>query len=736
MSTQPALYPPAPPGIPSDLTTPPPRYRLLVVVVLASLLLFVLLYLALVAGTGYLVYWSVTFPLRDVNKFSLAVKVGVMSGSAMLFLFLLKGLFKTRKVDSSHNIPVTEAEQPELYAFVRQLCRDTGAPFPRRIYVSHEVNAAVFYDSSLLSLILPVRKNLLIGLGLVNTLDLGEFKAVLAHEFGHFSQKSMKLGTYVYTANGIISDMVYGRDHWDNLLRQWQCLDIRISFPAWGLAGVVWVLRKVLAGIYRIITLGNLALMRQMEFNADLVAVSVTGSDALIHALARLDFANQSLLQAVRDLQDASDHKLYSADLFFHQTQAARYLRQLRHDPQLGQPPALPPDSAGRSRVFQPGEGVVPTMWATHPSNHDREENAKRHYIRSAADDRSPWLLFRHRDDLCGRVTRQVYQLCLGSPAEQLPLAPPAEVQQFIDAEHAEMTHDDRYHGLYYGRLLEPGRLDELLRHLPAPRAELTRRHAALYPANLKERMDAYRQRLAELEQLNVLRLGLVPMKGKEFTFRKYSYQQKELPQLTEMVQEELEEDRRWQQALDREVLLVNYQMATYQNPPQASELADRYRFHLEVQGLLNKLGEQRGRVDGMLQFLATRPNLDQAAFREMLGIFSEAYRALEDSVQATDRLRLPRLRNMTEGQLLGRFLLEERLVPGPSLHAQSLDGAWIQAFLKQLALVLDRLSRVHAKSYGGILALQEQIGKEWVQAAAPATAEASAPATGAVVTS
>ena len=55
-------------------------------------------------------------------------------------------------------------------------------------------------------------------MGLVNVLTLSEFKAVLAHEFGHFSQNSMKLHRYVYTANRIIADMVIGRDWLDNLL--------------------------------------------------------------------------------------------------------------------------------------------------------------------------------------------------------------------------------------------------------------------------------------------------------------------------------------------------------------------------------------------------------------------------------------------------------------------------------------------------------------------------------------
>ena len=46
--------------------------------------------------------------------------------------------------------------------------------------MSARVNAAVFYDLSILNFIFPSRKNLEIGLALVNVLTLSELKAVLA----------------------------------------------------------------------------------------------------------------------------------------------------------------------------------------------------------------------------------------------------------------------------------------------------------------------------------------------------------------------------------------------------------------------------------------------------------------------------------------------------------------------------------------------------------------------------
>ena len=65
----------------------------------------------------------------------------------------------------------------------------------------------------MLSLFIPPRKDLLIGLGLVNVVDLVEFKAVLAHEFGHFAQRSTALGRYLYVANQVMRDVIYGRKY-------------------------------------------------------------------------------------------------------------------------------------------------------------------------------------------------------------------------------------------------------------------------------------------------------------------------------------------------------------------------------------------------------------------------------------------------------------------------------------------------------------------------------------------
>jgi Zn-dependent protease with chaperone function len=650
------------------------------------------------------------------------VLLGIASG--VLCLFLVKGFFKRRRAEQSLRVEVTKKEQPVLFAFLRRLCRDTRAPLPRRVYLTAEVNAAVVYQASFWGLLLPTSKDLVVGLGLVNRLNLSEFKAVLAHEFGHFSQNSMKLGTYVYTSNRIIGDLVFGRDWLDDVVAFLRGVDIRIAVFAWAFTGVLWALRKALQGLFRAINFANTALSRQMEYNADLVAVSVTGSDALIHGLARLDFAADSLAQAWADLQAAADHKLFSRDLFYHQARAAEYLRAFRKDPRLGEPPALPEDPRQAVQVFPPEDTSVPRMWATHPSNHDREVNAKRHYVRSPLDGRPPWVLFADAAAVRERVTRQLYEATGRRPG--LGLQDPEAVQAFIDEEHAESTYNARYQGLYDQRYLEPGSLDELIRAAPGALADadlLAEAHAGLYGDELRARMEAHQVRRGEHQLLARLAGGAVELTGKDFQFRGARREAAEARGLLDGVRKELEQDFNWMARLDRQAFLVHYAMARQVGEAVARDLEERYRFHLALQEIHGRLSGHEQGVRGTLARLGGKPQLTREEFDHVLGVFREAHRALQTALQAAVRLRFPALKNVTAGQPLHPFLLSQFMIEGPS-GANGLDGAWVGQFLGQAGEVIDKAQRVLFKSLGGILTLQESIAERW---AAPARTSAAA---------
>ncbi|MBA4187788.1 MAG: hypothetical protein C0467_07190 [Planctomycetaceae bacterium] len=739
------LYPPTPASVPVDLTKPSANYRSRVLLVLACLLLFVGIYLCLTAGSAYACYacfaWlaedeprPTPLPAQQINprtgyRTAPAQQVrqqrsekpvvwlfigGIASG--LLFLFLVKGLFKRSQYDPGVRVEVTEIEQPTLFAFIRQLCKDTGAPFPHKVFLTPDVNAAVSFQESLLTLVFPTRKNLIIGLGLVNRLNLSEFKAVLAHEFGHFSQNSMALGSYVYTTNRVVGDIVYGRDWLDDLLAAAGRIDLRISVFVWTFAGGLWVLRKALEALFRGINFAHTSLSREMEYNADLVAASVTGSDALVFALARLDLAGDALGQAWSDLSVAADHKRYSRDLYFHQTKAAEYLKLRLNNPMLGEVPPLPDDPTQTVQVFKPEDTSVPKMWATHPSNHDREANVKSRYFRGPTDERSPWELFADPSKVRELVTRRVYEVAQKAKPEQLE--DPEAVQEFIDTEHAETTYHPRYHGLYENRYVKPGDIAELCVRSSweefEDRSRLAEAHAQLYGDELKTRMEAHKARQEELTKLARVTHGAVELTGKDFEHRGQRYRLTDAPQLLKQVEGEVDADYEWMHALDRQAFRAHYAMAAHLGKEDRASLEEWYRFHTAAQNIHTVLVAQSREIGYTIAALTGQRQLEQAEFQNALGVFRTAARTLREVIVSAHSLRLPPLKNLPAGDPLGQFLLAEPLIRDLAADTQTLDGVWINDLSRQVGEAREKLTRILFKSLGGLLALQEQIAERW----------------------
>ena len=211
-------FPAGPASVPQDLTQPPATYMRRVALAMAGLGLFLVLYVALTGWLGFTAYRLIAASIEGGDDSFGGFIVG--AGAAFLTVFMVKGIFFMKHGRANDfEIEVKPAEQPALFEFLHTLADEAGAPRPHRVFLSSRVNASVSYDLTLLNLLLPSKKNLEIGLGVVNTLTLGELKAVLAHEFGHFTQRSMAVGRWVGTAQQIAAHIVAKRDMLDRFRR-------------------------------------------------------------------------------------------------------------------------------------------------------------------------------------------------------------------------------------------------------------------------------------------------------------------------------------------------------------------------------------------------------------------------------------------------------------------------------------------------------------------------------------
>lgn len=411
MATAIFLYPANPANVPAAITQPSPAFKKEVSGVMGSIVLFFVVYLVLfilsIALAIACLYGGFAIIRNIGSVFGIIAGVCVMGLGVMVFVFLIKFLFAVSRYDRSGIIEITEEEQPQLFAFIRQLTIDTQTPFPKKIYLSADVNASVFYDSGFWSMFLPVKKNLQIGLGLVNTLNISEFKAVMAHEFGHFSQRSMKLGSFVYNVNKIIHNMLYENTSYAGFLRSWASIGDIFAIFANVTAKIAQGIQGILRQMYGVVNKSYMRLSREMEFHADAVAASVSGSQSLVTALRRLELASSGYSIALQKCDDLYRQKKISNNIYRNQSSV---LLQLAGEFKLPIQHGLPVVSDEFLRNNNLARVNFKDQWASHPTTEDREKNLNDLAVPAETVHESAWVLFANKEQLQELLTQKIYE--------------------------------------------------------------------------------------------------------------------------------------------------------------------------------------------------------------------------------------------------------------------------------------------------------------------------------------
>lgn len=344
-----------------------------------AILLFILTYVILVFGAVCLTilcaYAGLMLIAAKPMFLTIMLGGGLVCFGVLILVFLVKFIFKVNKIDRSHLTLIKKAEQPELFKMIDEIVAEVGTDFPKKVYLSSEVNASVFYDSSFWSMFFPVRKNLHIGLGLMNTISIDELKAILAHEFGHFSQKSMRTGSYVYNVNQVIYNTLYDNEGYGNFTQKLAGISsyfaIFVVLANKIITGIQFILKKN----YDAVNLNHLALSREMEFHADTVAANVAGSEALITALHRLQLADYSLNNVFGYYNGKIKDKEKTNNIFPQQKFVMDFyagLQDIRIENHL------PIVTEEHYNKFNKSKLVLKDQWSSHPSTADRVLHLKK----------------------------------------------------------------------------------------------------------------------------------------------------------------------------------------------------------------------------------------------------------------------------------------------------------------------------------------------------------------------
>lgn len=692
-------YPKSPTVDKKQYTKTTSEYQSNVIIVMLSIVVFFLIYLAALAGTFYLVYLAISYDISNVNKLTILLKIGSIGMSIMFSLFMIKFLFKKQDATNELNLELKKEDHPKLFEFIHQLSKETNAPFPKKVYVNHEINAAVFYNSTILSLFLPVKKNLLIGLGLVNGLNLSEFKAVLAHEFGHFSQSSMRLGSYVYMTNQMIYSMVYDRDYWDRMYETWKNSDFRLAIFAWLLMPVVWLTRQLMILIYKGINILQSSLSRQMEYHADLVAVSVTGSDAIINGLYKLNTTTQAMNFALEHVRSATHNKIYTTNLFYHHEAAFNYLKD--NNPTFKEA-LLENQKSDRVFILDDADNI-PNMYASHPSGFKREDNAKEKYLEGVIDERSPWILFNDPEKLCEKVTMNLLKTNLALK-EGVAFTEAEQVEEFIQSEIAETQFNSLYLGTYDNRFISNFDVTNPLEVIKEVNISKENSNAIindLYENELKNKTEEEKKINEEL-QLVVDILNNVK-KDKVFNFRGNKIKRKDAPKIYEELVNETNNESRYE-TFDKKIFAAHYLLA---NDTEKETLVKRYNFQRSFQKCHKDFLKTQNEVLNIITELQQIGSLEEKEVLHFAALFFDQAKYLNNSLDNVATLELPEMSNMKDVNSLRDFLLDEKV---QRISSNKIDSDQINKLLAQLDQVLDKSRRLYFKGLGNILKLQEEI--------------------------
>jgi Zn-dependent protease with chaperone function len=697
------LYPAGPGAVPADLTRPTKAYRTHAWLAMAGLTVFIVLYLALASWFSWTAYRLLAGVVHGGDAFW-GLIAGI--GSAFLAVFMLKALFFVQHRYAIDDIEVTAQEQPRLFAFINRLADEAGAPRAHRVFLSPRVNAAVFYDLSVLNLFFPSRKNLEIGLGLVNAISLGELKAVLAHEFGHFGQRSMAVGRWVYIAQQIAGHIVAKRDALDSLLRTLSRLDLRIAWVGWLLSLIVWSIRSLMETMFRLVVLAQRALSREMELQADLVAVSLTGSDALIHALHKLHAADEAWERALGFANAEVREKRAVSDLFAVQKHITAKLREVLDDPNYGEAAPLPQERPDEHRVFKTALAQPPRMWSTHPANSEREQNAKRRYIPAAIDARSAWELFDDVVELKRQMTAHVYR-SIDDAAE----TPIEQSLGRLEEQYKRSYYDRAYRGAYLGRALTLHARDaaELYRS-SASAGTLVADLDALYPQQLAHDLEKLRALEDEKQSLQGLKEGFLTAHGGVIRHRGRDLKRADLQAAIDEVEVELGRAREAVLSHDRRVRAVHL--------AAAAQLGGGWDAYLK--GLLSILHyaehgdanvqDAHGALRNVLSIVTADGRVSAGERKRLLDACAELHNALrgvyedEGNAIVLDRTLLRRLKVESWRQALGEFGL-------PPASDQNI-GDWLNAIDGWVSAASAALSALRQSALEQLLLVEAQVAR------------------------
>ena len=197
--------------------------------------------------------------------------LGVLLG---LFTFILGAtvlwsLLPRRIPFQTNGVPVDLSHEPRLSAEIAALANALNEKMPDEVYLVPVANAAVLEHGK--------RRIMLLGLPLLQLLTVSQFRAILAHEFGHYYSGDTRMGPWIFRARMNMAQVINrlgGDSAVLSFLSHWAVVAILRLIVLGGLS-LWWKLFNRLAQ----------HVSRKQEYRCDELACHIAGSESLEQGL-------------------------------------------------------------------------------------------------------------------------------------------------------------------------------------------------------------------------------------------------------------------------------------------------------------------------------------------------------------------------------------------------------------------------------------------------------------------
>jgi Zn-dependent protease with chaperone function len=198
------------------------------------------------------------------------VKIAILM--AVFLWLVLKALWVV--LAPPEGTEITARDAPELFGMIGELRRALHSPRFHHVLVTDDFNAAVM-QAPRLGLFGWYRNYLLIGLPLAKALTIEQFRAVLAHEFGHLSKGHGRMANWIYRQ----------RLRWSRLMAALEAVE------SWG----VILFRPFLRWYAPYFNAYSYPLARANEFEADATSARLASRRSAAEALTAVSVVDSYL---------------------------------------------------------------------------------------------------------------------------------------------------------------------------------------------------------------------------------------------------------------------------------------------------------------------------------------------------------------------------------------------------------------------------------------------------------